>query len=246
MKNLIGFFLVLSLAACVPQAKTNNAKTSTTTGSGSSGQTNFSFPANTSTPNYEIDSGSGSGTVIVLPTPTPEPTPGLTEYCGKLYISKSGVVMFIDEEEHYRVIDPETYNAQQVVNNITFPSDAFNACVHGNLVSGGLFYIIRTEYIQLSDGIVNPERATRKSSYSYEICGNLMFKTDPGQTTAWIQMQVGTSYKIIQDDASNTYKNYLNAHGNTQGCLYNNAGFTKNTYVTFKQYFKPDVSDLGW
>ncbi|MBI2521978.1 MAG: hypothetical protein HYV97_16295 [Bdellovibrio sp.] len=248
MKILIALFFILSFAACIPQAKTNSAKTSSVTGSGSSSQSNAFFPTSPTTPaEILVGSGSGSGLAedIVIPTPTPEPTPSLTEYCGKLYLSKNGVVMFIDEDEHYRIIDPDTYNAQQVVNNITFPNDAFNACVHGNLVTGGAFYVIRSEYVQLADIIVHPERASRKSSYTYEICGNIMYKTDPGQSTPWIQIKVGTSYKIV-DDSTNTVKNYLDAHGNTDGCLYNNAGFTNHFNVTYKQYFTPAASDLGW
>ena len=252
MKIFIVLFLTLSLAACVPQAKTNTPKASTSTGSGSSGQSSSFFATDTFQPNSNgtgngsiLGTGTGSGSdVVIVPTPTPEPTPSLTEYCGKLYISKAGTVMFIDEDEHYRVIDPDTYNAEQVVNNITFPNDAFNACVHGNLTSGRWIPIIRAEFIQLAEIIVNPERVDRKSDYSHEICGTIMYKQDAGKPM-WIQIQVGTSYKIV-DDPTNTVKDYLDANGNTHGGLYNNAGFTNNFYVTYKQYFKPADFDLGW
>ncbi len=248
MKSLSLVLLILLLAACVPQAKTNTLKN--TAGSGS--QSNAFFTTNGtgtgSSASLDPDLGkTGSGPVVVVtPTPTPVPTPDLTEYCGQLYISKSDVVMFIDEDGQYRVIDPDSYNADQVVNNITFPSDAYIACVHGNMATGGWIPVIKAQYIQLSDGIVNPERETKKNAYTNEICGKIMYKTDPGQTSAWMQIQVGTSYKIIEDTASHTVKNYLDAHGTTNGCLYNNAGYTNNFSVTFKQYFKPDASDLGW
>jgi len=271
LKSIIPALALLGLTACVPQGPVNSKKTTSSSQSNtpSSGTATYTVVDNGNPPitNQTVDTGSGTGSGTGTGTGsgsgTTTPDPVVTEYkdtCGSLYRSKNGVYILIASEDgKYYTITSETTNATSVLNLLAFPNDSYQACISSvvtattttvSKVRGLASYqflikSIKASYVQLGEAQAHPERTTLNDQYGYEMCGEIKYYTDTGKTVHHIQMRYKNIDYILEDESS-TLVSYLDAHGKTKGCVYNNSNYYTDFSRNFKRFFKVAATNIGW